>query len=138
MSFPIVRDGLRTDHNGWKVVKEGRAYTITRTVTLTATANQQVEIPFPLPGARSKGFQLNKVSIFYDDATAKDHEFRAYASESPNSYEAYMTKTTDTAQPHNAQFGVEYRYLTLKRLLFNWSNTTDGKTADITVTGEEF
>lgn len=124
------------EHFGWTFTKVGKLYTFRRTVTLDGTTDQTVTLPFPVPDARSRAFQLNLVSLFYNDTTVKNHELRIYSSNIPSSYTARMTVTADANQPHSAQFGAEYRYPLLNQIAFVWTGT-NSKTCDVEIVLEE-
>lgn len=134
--FPIPKGAVVGVHHGWGYTKEGKIWNFSRTVTIDGTSDQISSLPSPLPMSKGIGFQLNLVTFFYNDDTAKNHELRVYNGITPRAYAAFMTRTVDTAQPHFAQFGVEYKYTQLLKIDYVVTGT-NGKTVDITIALEE-
>lgn len=136
--FPIPKfNGISVGvHRGWSYTKEGKVWNFSRTVTIDGTTDQTVSLPLPPPGSKGTGLQLNLVTFFYNDGTAKNHELRVYNGTTPRAYAAFMTKTSDTAQPHFAQFGAEYKYTQLLKIDYVVTGT-NGKLVDITIAMEE-
>ncbi|VVB86227.1 Uncharacterised protein [uncultured archaeon] len=117
-----------TTRNNYSAFRIGKSWFFNQNITFAGTV-MDIQL------TNINAMVYNKISLSFDDATAKDFDIRGYPEASSSAYEDLDNKTADTNQ--FVLVATDYKMPPSSVLLIHFANFTVGKKCSIRIQGDE-